>query len=72
MLQAQLAESSAIEQVPGGYLMARHLDNAFRNVVYNAKDPMDMLFDYVYKIDRELTEKRQEFGLPVAAQEGQG
>lgn len=72
MLQAQLAESSAIEQVPGGYLMTRHLDNAFRNVVYNAKDPMDMLFDYVYKIDRELTEKRQEFGLPVAAQEGQG
>ena len=52
--------------------MTRHLDNAFRNVVYNAKDPMDMLFDYVYKIDRELTEKRQEFGLPVAAQEGQG
>ncbi len=66
VLTAQMEESSALEQVPGGYFLSRHLDNAFRNVVYNGKEPMDMLYDYVYKIDRELTEKRQEFGLPTA------
>lgn len=66
LLTVQMAESSALEQVPGGYFLSRHLDNAFRNVVYSGKEPMDMLYDYVYKIDRELTEKRQEFGLPVA------
>ena len=59
----QLESVSAIEQVPGGYYLTRNLDNAFRNVVYHDKKPMDVMFDYVYKINTELTDKRQELGL---------
>ena len=43
--------------------MARNLDNAFRNAVYYNKKPMDVMFDYVYKINGELTEKRKELGI---------
>ena len=59
----QLESTSAIEQVPGGYYLARNLDNAFRNAVYYNKKPMDVMFDYVYKINGELTEKRKELGI---------
>ena len=63
VLKKQMQSLTAVEQVPGGYFLTRHLDNAFRNVVYNGKKPMDMMFDYVYKINRELADKRAEFGL---------
>ena len=63
ILARQMQSLSALEQVPGGYFLTRHLDNAFRAVVYKGKKPMDVLYDYVYKIDRELAEKRKEFGL---------
>ncbi len=66
LLNTQLKEVSAIEQVPGGYYLTRNLDNAFRNVVYHDKKPMDVMFDYVYKINGELTDKRDELGLPTA------
>lgn len=59
----QLKSVSAIEQVPGGYYLTRNLDNAFRNAVYHDKKPMDVMFDYVYKINTELTDKRTELGL---------
>ena len=65
ILKRQMESLDAVEQVPGGYFLTRHLDNAFRNVVYDEKKPMDMIFDYVYKINQELTEKRHEFGLPT-------
>lgn len=66
LLNRQLEEVSAIEQVPGGYYLTRNLDNAFRNVVYHDKKPMDVMFDYVYKINTELTDKRSELGLTTA------
>ncbi|MBQ3057513.1 MAG: extracellular solute-binding protein [Clostridia bacterium] len=65
-LQNQLKSVSAIEQVPGGYYLTRNLDNAFRNAVYYDKKPMDVMFDYVYKINAELTDKRTELGLETA------
>ncbi len=69
MLSRQLESISAIEQVPGGYYLTRNLDNAFRNAVYYDKKPMDVMFDYVYKINGELTDKRKELGLPTATLE---
>lgn len=66
VLLTQMESLDAVEPVPGGYFLTRHLDNAFRAVVYRQKRPMDTLFDYVYKIDQELTEKRREFGLSTA------
>lgn len=65
-IKKQLKTISAIEQVPGGYYLTRNLDNAFRNAVYYDKKPMDVMFDYVYKINAELTDKRKELGLTVA------
>lgn len=56
-----------IPEVPGGYYTPRHLNNAFRAVVYSADDPRETLLDYVRDIDDELTAKRNEFGLPVYA-----
>lgn len=67
----QLESISAIEQVPGGYYLSRNLDNAFRNAVYYDKKPMDVMFDYVYKINGELTEKRKELGLSVVTETGE-
>ncbi len=52
-------------EVPGGYYTARHLNNAWRAVVYNGDDPRETLLDYVRDIDDELTGKRNEFGLPT-------
>ncbi len=66
VLTKQLETVSAVEQVPGGYYLSRNLDNAFRNAVYYNKKPMDVMFDYVYKINGELSSKRSELGLPTA------
>lgn len=63
----QLEMISAVEQVPGGYYLTRNLDNAFRNAVYYDKKPMDVMFDYVYKINGELNDKRKELGLDTAS-----
>lgn len=63
VLLEQRNQLVAVEPVPGGYYLSRHLTNAFRNVVYNSKRPLDVMYDYVEKINGEITKKRQEFGL---------
>jgi len=67
IITQQLESISAVEQVPGGYYLTRNLDNAFRNAVYYDKRPMDVMFDYVYKINGELNDKRKELGLETAS-----
>lgn len=64
-LTAQWADVQGTPEVPGGYYTARHLNNAFRNVVYNGDNPRETLLDYIRDIDDELTGKRTEFGLPT-------
>ena len=54
---------TAVENVPGSYFLSRNVTNAFRAVVYKDVDPTDALYDYTDKINRELIQKRQEFGL---------
>lgn len=56
-------------EVPGGYFTPRHIDNAFRRVVYELEDPRETILDYVRVINEELEKKRLEFGLPTI-QEG--
>lgn len=53
----------AVPEVPGGYMIGRHLDNAFRKVVYQQQDPRKTLLDYKRIIDEEIRVKRVEFGL---------
>lgn len=50
-------------EVPGGYFTPRHIDNAFRRVVYEKEDPRETILDYVRVINEELEKKRIEFGL---------
>lgn len=64
-LTEQWAYVQGTPEVPGGYYTSRHLNNAFRSVVYNGDDPRETILDYVRDIDGELTAKRNEFGLPT-------
>jgi len=64
-LMAQWEHVRGNPEVPGGYFTSRHLDNAFRNVVYSGKDPRETLLDYVRIMNEEITSKRKEFGLKI-------
>lgn len=57
-----------VPEVPGGYMIGRHLDNAFRRVVYQQQDPRKTLLDYVRTINEEIKVKRAEFGLDFEEQ----
>ena len=63
-LKEQFETVKGIPQVPGGYFTARHLNNAFYQVVVGTDiGPRESLTDYVRYIDDEITYKREEFGL---------
>lgn len=69
-LTTQWESVIGIPEVPGGYFTPRHLDNAFRKVVYSKKDSRETILDYTRVINEELDKKRKEFGLPSAVGEG--
>ncbi|EKN65203.1 CUT1 family carbohydrate ABC transporter substrate-binding protein [Neobacillus bataviensis LMG 21833] len=50
-------------EVPGAYFTSRHIENAFRRVYNDLDDPRETILDYKQLIDREITNKRKEFGL---------
>ncbi|MCL2016935.1 MAG: extracellular solute-binding protein [Defluviitaleaceae bacterium] len=50
-------------EVPGGYYVGRHLINAIRRVINENVDPRETLLDFSIVINRELINKRREFGL---------
>lgn len=54
-----------VPEVPGGYFTPRHMDNAFRSVIYDGVDPRETLLDYVIIINEEIDTKRNEFGLEI-------
>lgn len=60
---SQWEQTTAIPEVPGGYMTARYLDFAYKAVVNQGADPGEQLIQYTQKIDDELRRKRQEFGL---------
>lgn len=62
-LVSQWENVVGIPEVPGGYFTPRHIDNAFRKVVYSNKDPRETILDYARLINEELYKKRKEFGL---------
>ncbi len=59
-----------IPQVPGGYYSWRNVNNAFYTVTTetDTASPREELMDKVIYIDAEISHKRQELGLSVAAQ----
>lgn len=52
-----------IEEVPGGYFTARHLDFAIKAVLNENRDPAEALEDATEAINTEIKAKRKEFGL---------
>ena len=56
-------------EVAGGYYTNRHIVNAVRKVINDNEDPRETLLDYTRTINEELTNKREEFGLPTYEEE---
>jgi len=65
-LETQRANAIGVEQVPGGYFLARHIDNIYRAVKNDGADVRQTALEYTDIINAELTRKRHEFGLEVA------
>lgn len=62
-LMAQFNNLAAIPNYPGSYIIGRYTSFAFL-AAYNQKaDPIDRLLSYINIINKEITRKRQEFGL---------
>ena len=55
--------SVSIPEIPGGYYVTRHLLNAIRRVINENVDTRETLLDFAIVINRELINKRIEFGL---------
>ena len=64
-LKKQWEYAFGLPQVAGGYYTERHITNAIRKVMNNNEDPRETILDYVITINKEITNKREEFGLPV-------
>lgn len=64
-LNKQRDTAYAVEQVPGGYFLTRHINNIFRKIVNEKTDVRETVLEYSNDINKELTKKRKEFGLEV-------
>ena len=64
-LYSQMKDVTCIPEVPGGYFTTRHFNNAFRKVIYKSGNPRETLLEYTKEINREIRDKREEFGLDV-------
>ena len=62
-LMEQREELVAIPEVPGGYFTTRNFEFAFRDIVYSGKDLREVINSSVQTMNREIANKRQEFGL---------
>ncbi|UVI31822.1 extracellular solute-binding protein [Paenibacillus spongiae] len=69
-LMSQWEWVRGMPDVPGGYSLVRHVQNAFYSVINSKTDPRETLLDYVRTINEEITIKRKEFKLPTAEEKG--
>jgi len=65
ILETGMQDAVGFREVAGGYYTARNITNAVRKVINSRVDPRETILDYARLIDKEITAKRQEFGLPV-------
>ncbi|MDI9412986.1 MAG: ABC transporter substrate-binding protein, partial [Bacillota bacterium] len=63
MLEEQRSWARGVPNVPGAYMVGRHLDNAFRRVFYFNEPARDTLLDYNRVMNEEIALKRAEFGI---------
>jgi ABC-type glycerol-3-phosphate transport system substrate-binding protein len=59
-IQEQRSSVQEIPEVPGGYFVIRCLDNAFRTVVFNAKNPKEVFEQQNAIINEEIKRKLKE------------
>ncbi|MCK9524985.1 MAG: extracellular solute-binding protein [Limnochordia bacterium] len=62
-LEEQLSWVQGVPEVPGGYMVGRHLDNAFRRIVEKQAPIRETLLDYNRVMNEEIRSKRAELGL---------
>lgn len=62
-LLEQFAHLSAVPEYPGSYIISRYVDFAFKAVYNDNADAADSLQEYIIEINKELSRKRQEFGM---------
>lgn len=62
-LSYQFNNLAAIPAYPGSYIIARYTQFAFLEAYNDNKDPAKALESYVKLINKEITRKREEFGL---------
>lgn len=63
IIKAQMESAQEQMIVPGGYFTGRHIINAWNSVVVSNRNVRDMLEKAVKDINKELQNKRIEFGL---------
>lgn len=65
MLTQQRDNVIELPEIPGSYYVSRSIDNAFRAVLYDNKNPREVFEKENRNINREITRKRKELGLPT-------
>lgn len=64
-LSEQFKYLAARPEVPGGYIVDRHVDFAWKGVYNKGDSPVERMLDELVEINKELSRKRQEFEMPV-------
>ncbi|MEG1887102.1 MAG: extracellular solute-binding protein, partial [Oscillospiraceae bacterium] len=67
VLTYQADRSFFVPEVPGGYYVPRHINNAFRSVCIkdDSDDPREAILYYSRVINDEIYQKRSEFSMPT-------
>ena len=71
-LQEQFKYLKAVPEVPGSYIVGRYVDFVWKAVYNDGKSAIELMQDYNIEINKELTRKRQEFGMPVIERDRYG
>ncbi len=62
-IKAQLDNLASIPNYPGSYITARYVEFAFLAANNDGADPVTEMYSYLNTINKELSRKREEFGL---------
>ena len=64
-IKNQMAHLNAIVNYPGSYIYSRYMKFAFLDAYNDGAEPHDAMMSYIDAINKEITRKREEFGLPT-------
>ena len=62
-ISAQFENLAAVPNYPGAYIIGRYTSFAFLSAYNEKADPVESLMGYINTINKEITRKREEFGL---------